>query len=349
MPAERLAEENARLARRERLDLAPSEVLGLFVVGRLARRHGFAVSLTDTPDGGVTAVVGLQPSHLHIRPESMATAGAPPIRGTAPGTATEFTPLIAGTAMRTAPGSAQPFDAQVLNRATRTLEAGRSWNAFTPVRTAPAALEAAPSDYGPAHEEQPAYEPQPYDYAPPDQGHALRAASGPVAGRFPGTEAPIVVEGPIVSGPPAGAVQLPRQRTGDSRRNGDGPGTLRRRVPGGQLPAESAPKPPTAPPTADDAVAARDLVEAFEAGVSRAQWDVIEADMAAPPAAGHQPLARRVPGASLPVSGPANPTPPAAPAKPMDPDEARDLIEQFEYGVALALNEVRPQHEGQSR
>ena len=36
---ERLAEENARLTRRERLDLAPTEVLGLFVVGRLARRH----------------------------------------------------------------------------------------------------------------------------------------------------------------------------------------------------------------------------------------------------------------------------------------------------------------------
>src|SRR3712207_7388724 len=62
MPPERLAEENARLTRRERLDLAPSEVLGLFVVGRLARRHGIEVTLTETPGGGITAWVDLNPS-----------------------------------------------------------------------------------------------------------------------------------------------------------------------------------------------------------------------------------------------------------------------------------------------
>ena len=37
MTAERLAEENGRLVERERLDIAPTKVLGLFVVGRLAR------------------------------------------------------------------------------------------------------------------------------------------------------------------------------------------------------------------------------------------------------------------------------------------------------------------------
>jgi len=57
MSPERLAEENARLTHRERLDLVPSEVLGLFVVGRLARRHGIEVTLTDTPGGGVTVWV----------------------------------------------------------------------------------------------------------------------------------------------------------------------------------------------------------------------------------------------------------------------------------------------------
>ncbi|MFI5800181.1 ATP-binding protein [Streptomyces sp. NPDC051677] len=53
----RLAEENARLIRRERLDLAPTEVLGLFVVGSLARRWGVRVALNRTPGGGVTATV----------------------------------------------------------------------------------------------------------------------------------------------------------------------------------------------------------------------------------------------------------------------------------------------------
>ena len=63
---ERMAEENARLTRRERLDLAPTEVLGLFVVGRLARRHGIEVTLTETPGGGVTAWVDLAPAHLVV-------------------------------------------------------------------------------------------------------------------------------------------------------------------------------------------------------------------------------------------------------------------------------------------
>ena len=49
MSAERLAEENARLIRRERLDLVPTKVLGLFVVGSLARRWGIRVTLTRTP------------------------------------------------------------------------------------------------------------------------------------------------------------------------------------------------------------------------------------------------------------------------------------------------------------
>jgi signal transduction histidine kinase len=59
MPPERMAEENARMQRRERLDLAPSDVLGLFVVGRIARRHDIEVHLEQTPPNGVTAVVKL--------------------------------------------------------------------------------------------------------------------------------------------------------------------------------------------------------------------------------------------------------------------------------------------------
>src|SRR5690242_21365280 len=36
-----------------------TEVLGLFVIGRLARRHGIGVVLTPTAGGGVTATVQL--------------------------------------------------------------------------------------------------------------------------------------------------------------------------------------------------------------------------------------------------------------------------------------------------
>lgn len=57
MSAERLDEENARLVSRERLDLVPSKVLGLFVVGTLARRWGVRVDLSRSPGGGVTGTV----------------------------------------------------------------------------------------------------------------------------------------------------------------------------------------------------------------------------------------------------------------------------------------------------
>ncbi|WP_373302377.1 sensor histidine kinase [Streptomyces flaveus] len=63
LSAERLVEENARLIRRERLDLVPTKVLGLFVVGSLARRWGIRVTLSRTPGGGVTSTVWI-PSAL---------------------------------------------------------------------------------------------------------------------------------------------------------------------------------------------------------------------------------------------------------------------------------------------
>ncbi|GGL05506.1 sensor histidine kinase [Mangrovihabitans endophyticus] len=355
---ERLAEENARLTRRERLDLAPSEVLGLFVVGRLARRHGIEVTLTDTAEGGVTALVDLGPQHLIQRADPMASPA--PLQATVTSHhASEFVPLLAGASVRSVPGSAQPFDAEMLSRATLTLQAAQSWNAFQPATTAP---ELVP---GPVYEAEPVYDPRtpeayqaPQPAAPAPEPAAQQRPrwddGTPVAGRVPAalpelpvahptsglyaeTERPVVMEAPW-AGSPANADRPP-----------DGAPKLRRRVPGSQLPAESGAKLPSAPPSADDAQAAREAFEAFEAGVSRAQWDVIETDMSSPPSAGHPPLARRVPGATLPVSEPRAAETPATPAQPLDPDAARDLIEQFEYGVALALNETQPQHEGQPR
>jgi hypothetical protein len=290
----------------------------------------------------------------------MSTVGAAPIRASVPTGHTEFTPLISGTAVRSAPGSLQPFDANALGRATRTLEAGRSWNAFAPVRASAPALESGPVHAEPVHAaalhtepvhaepvfaDEPVYQDEPVHqrqravHQGSIQGAAPLAVEMPVtAGRYGA-----VVETPVEA--PARPVEVPRQRVGEAAPSG-----LRRRVPGSQAPLETGPRLPVVPPTSEDALAARDLVEAFEAGVTRAKWDVIEADLAAPPSAGHQPLARRTPGATLPVTSPQKPPPPVAPAKPMDPDEARDLIEQFEYGVALALRETgSQQHEGHQR
>jgi signal transduction histidine kinase len=71
MTARRLAEENRRLVERERLDIAPTSVLGLFVVGRLARRHGLTVELAPTPGNGLTATVTV--------PASLYTPGSSPV------------------------------------------------------------------------------------------------------------------------------------------------------------------------------------------------------------------------------------------------------------------------------
>ncbi|ANP50218.1 signal transduction histidine kinase [Streptomyces griseochromogenes] len=78
MSAERLAEENARLIRRERLDLMPTKVLGLFVVGALARRWEVGVELTRTAGGGVTAEVTLPAAHL-LTPSPAAAPLAGPV------------------------------------------------------------------------------------------------------------------------------------------------------------------------------------------------------------------------------------------------------------------------------
>ncbi|WP_067509310.1 sensor histidine kinase [Actinoplanes sp. TFC3] len=299
---ERLAEENARLTRRERLDLAPSEVLGLFVVGRLARRHGIEVSLADTPDGGVTAWVDLQPTHLVPRQNTAAVAG--PIQATVPSQHSEFAPLIAGGSVRSVPGSAQPFDPTMLGRATQTLEVAGSWDAFA-LKTRPA-LEAAP-----VYEATPVYE------------------AVPVAGRPPELPAaPLVLDAAPV---------IPQQRTSPE---------LRRRIPGSQLPAAAGPKMLSSVPTPDDAIAAREAFDAFEAGVLQAEQTGSAQPRHAEP--GPAPLTRRVPGATLPLDQP-RPAAPAQPAAPLDPDAARALMEQFEYGVARALNETQPQPEGQPR
>ena len=77
---ERMIQENQRLVARERLDIAPTRVLGLFVVGRLARRHGLAVELFTTPGGGTTATVTLPAALFH--PGAVEPATLPPGRGT---------------------------------------------------------------------------------------------------------------------------------------------------------------------------------------------------------------------------------------------------------------------------
>jgi signal transduction histidine kinase len=63
---EELAEINQRLESSPEFDLANSDQLGLFVVGRLAARHQIKVSLRQSPFGGTTAIV-LLPHSVIVR------------------------------------------------------------------------------------------------------------------------------------------------------------------------------------------------------------------------------------------------------------------------------------------
>ncbi|MEV0177122.1 nitrate- and nitrite sensing domain-containing protein [Streptomyces sp. NPDC050803] len=65
MGKDTLAEANRRIEQSEALDLFDSDRLGLFVVSRLAARHGIKVHLRTSPYGGTTAVVLLPTSLLH--------------------------------------------------------------------------------------------------------------------------------------------------------------------------------------------------------------------------------------------------------------------------------------------
>ncbi|MGW1077359.1 nitrate- and nitrite sensing domain-containing protein [Streptomyces sp. NPDC002537] len=57
MPPDLLLEANLRLAETPEFELSDTDRLGLFVVSRLARRHGVKVTLQPSPYGGTTAVV----------------------------------------------------------------------------------------------------------------------------------------------------------------------------------------------------------------------------------------------------------------------------------------------------
>ncbi|MEO3854948.1 nitrate- and nitrite sensing domain-containing protein [Acrocarpospora sp. B8E8] len=71
---------NRRLAEPPEFDLADSERLGLFVVARLAARHGVKVVLRPSPYDGVTAIVMIPPSMLAAADERAGTMPTRPVR-----------------------------------------------------------------------------------------------------------------------------------------------------------------------------------------------------------------------------------------------------------------------------
>ncbi|EFL13680.1 ATP-binding protein [Streptomyces sp. C] len=105
MGREALAEANRRIEHCEDLDLFDSDRLGLFVVSRLAARHGIQVHLRPSPYGGTTAVVLLPNSLLQgaIEAPPAAAAGPEPAPSVAPAPSVVPAPSAA-LAAESAPG-----------------------------------------------------------------------------------------------------------------------------------------------------------------------------------------------------------------------------------------------------
>ncbi|MFI9154055.1 ATP-binding protein [Streptomyces sp. NPDC053367] len=266
LSAERLAEENARLVRRERLDLVPTKVLGLFVVGTLARRWSIGVTLSRTRGGGVTAEVAV-PGALLVPEGPGAGAGAPAETGSSA--------RVGGSA-----------DAHVSrDTASETVASGTSAEAGLPSGPSPATAGGGSRTGADANAGA---------GADGDAGAGAGEAASVAAPRPP-AQAPGAGDGPVQDNPPlprrvprraepaggeGGAALIPRART----EAGPAPGTaLRRRVRGASLRTTTAPEAGhRAPGRSDggrdgagpvDADVVRSELEEFEAAVERAHRD----------------------------------------------------------------------------
>jgi len=156
MSDEELIQANERLANPPEIDFALSRVLGLYVVGRLAQRHGIKVQLRHSWYGGVTALM-LLPHGLLVWPKEPAAmpepAGPVPSRAELPSPDRVAEPVAmprdhlpifeAARSDWFAPESAEPPPMPLRQRAA----AGDG----NPPRSAPTPRTVEPPSYRPAH------------------------------------------------------------------------------------------------------------------------------------------------------------------------------------------------------
>lgn len=109
MDGEELEEANRTLARAGDFDPTQTERLGLYVVGRLAGRHGIGVTLCRSPYGGTTAVVLLPHAILADVAAAAPEGGIPHEDGAAPGAwpVREAAHPLGGASARRQPGEHQ--------------------------------------------------------------------------------------------------------------------------------------------------------------------------------------------------------------------------------------------------
>ncbi|WP_435852443.1 ATP-binding protein [Streptomyces sparsogenes] len=274
MSAERLEEENARLIRRERLDLVPTKVLGLFVVGTLARRWGVRVALSRTPGGGVTGTVWI-PAGLLLTVSPVGLPRTPALAGPTLSAPALTTPALTAPALKAAPAP------------------GTDAGAAGTVRELPARPDASP--------EAPTG-------APPEAA-GEPAAPTPLPVRTPTTASETRTTSESRTASPSQPGGLPRRvpaRKGTEHTTAaadDTPSTtapsarpLRRRVRGATLAMTTPPADRVVPAVLRpvDAEAVRTELDEFEAAVRRAERD--STTTPTEPAPSQHPRSRKEPG-----------------------------------------------------
>ncbi|MGW1722068.1 ATP-binding protein [Streptomyces sp. NPDC002306] len=273
MSAERLAEENGRLIRRERLDLVPTKVLGLFVVGALARRWEVGVALSRTQGGGVTAEVTI-PSSLLLTMSAVLSGGA----GTASEPSSVMSPGMS-------PGmSSDALSSKLSGPASGALSGAPSGTPSGTPTSAPSGTAGAGDPSGTA----PASGPRPSTAAPaPAASTSDDDRTGHLPRRVPRRE-----PDPTHDRPPL----VPRAR-GEAAAPDDAADArpLRRRVRGATLhtTVDAAQQSARQAPRPSDAEAVRSALEEFEAAVERAHQDT--ASSPAPSEPTETPRAPRAP------------------------------------------------------
>ena len=361
MSEDQLATVNGRLAHPERLDLATSGALGLFLVGRLARRHDLRITFEHTPGGGVTAIVDLGHHVTTMAPAETARATArvaanASIPRPRDGQASPFVGAGRGRWEPMLELDSRPFDLATFERAAEVLGTGPTWNAFEVLPPRFAELPAGPSQ-------------------PELPGRGLNATYSvapddlPRAGRGFGPNGAATVsngDGTRDAGP-SGRGSLSGRDT--DRPYAGGPFAAPGRPFAGMSRAFNDPLAAPLRPAAAGASSAGfgpfdDEVVTFPAGGIARYVPPDSADASADGQTATDgnrtnattmstegtdaPLSRRVPGASSPGSS----LDLASRFRTLDPDEARRLVEQFEIGVARALGETatdRVDDEGFSR
>ncbi|MFE4654259.1 nitrate- and nitrite sensing domain-containing protein [Streptomyces sp. NPDC056707] len=317
MSAERMAEANSRMMSRERLDLTPTDVLGLFVVGRLCRRHGLQIELTPTPGGGVTAQVRL-PAALLVGEDGKASQPPGDSAFRPQRTSMENRALVSG--------GGKPDDARGGTSADQyqaPTAAGAGGGQSARQLTVVGGREEAGGDLRDGLVRR-----RPGAQLPASD-HLVAAPGprppGPAAGQEDATD-------DLVADFEAGAQRaLSEQHLSDPEPEDDACGS----APAVQLRSEAAWKREglermthAVSRQAEDAKLSH--FGWFDSGSRKpvvAQTSVY--DMAPPPG-----LPRRVPGAQL--SAPARPAFETRPAAALDPEAIRSAIEDFEAGVARA-------------